>query len=151
LGQPVNTLIRVQAEQVTGHQRLDLPTETFAGISALEYEAETDRLWFTATTELTGSVYEDGQIGDSYLGMIENYSKFETENVIKPSLWFNLSQLDSRFVGHKIEGLALAPGKIYLGSDNDGAAPSLFVLNYSSTAALQSLPQNGKIQHHLSD
>jgi hypothetical protein len=151
LGQPVNTLIRVQAEQVMGLQRLDLPTEIFAGISALEYEAESDRLWFTATTELTGSVYEDGQIGDSYLGVIENYAQLATESELKPSHWFNLSQLDARFVGHKIEGLALAPGKLYLGSDNDGAAPSLFVLQRSPSSAQQSLPQNGKIQHHLPD
>jgi hypothetical protein len=151
LGQPVNYLIRIQAEQVLGLQRLDLPAETFAGISALEYEAGTDRLWFTATTELTGSVYEDGQIGDSYLGMVEHYTQLKNESELKPSQWFNLSQLDARFIGQKIEGLALAPGKLYLGSDNDGAAPSLFVLEHNLAPLLQPQPQNGKIQHHLPD
>ncbi|MGE3728267.1 MAG: hypothetical protein AB7I41_22120 [Candidatus Sericytochromatia bacterium] len=143
LGQPDNHLIRVQDEQVVGLQRLDLPTEVFAGISALEYEAATDRLWFTATTELTGSVYEDGSIGDSYVGWIENFSQIDFQTEIKPSQLFNLSQIDSRFVGQKIEGLALSPEKLYLGSDNDGAPPHLFVLERSPHC------QNGKIQHHL--
>jgi len=143
LGQPNNHLIWVQDEQVVGLQRLNLPTEIFAGISALEYEVATDRLWFTATTELTGSVYEDGTIGDSYLGWIENFSQFDLQTDLKPSQLFNLSQIDSRFVGQKIEGLALSPEKLYLGSDNDGAPPHLFVLERSPHC------QNGKIQHHL--
>lgn len=129
LGQPTNHLIRVQAEQVLGYQQIDLPPTQFAGLSALEYEAETDRLWFTATTELTGSVYEDGEIGESYLGWVDGYSKLASHAEIKPSQFWALSQIDPRFAGQKIEGLALAPGKVYLGSDNDGVPPSLFVLN----------------------
>lgn len=128
LGQPENQLIRVQSEKIVGIQTLVLPTPIFAGLSSLEYERETDRLWFTATTELTGSVYEDGQIGDSYLGWIEAFSQTSAIPHLQPSFLVNLNEWDPRFAGHKIEGLALAPDQIYLGSDNDGLPPALFVL-----------------------
>lgn len=127
-GQPLNHLLWIQDLNLLQLQTLHLPQAPFVGVSGLEYQPELDRLWFCASTEATGSVYEDGEIGDSYLGWIENFSRKRHFSDLEPDFLLNLSQLDQRFKGQKIEAIAIEGSRIYLGSDNDGLPAKIFVL-----------------------
>lgn len=133
IGQPHNHLARVHLTELNllGMQRIVLPTEPFVGVSGLEYLADEDRLWFTASTEETSSVYDDGAIGDSYLGWVDDYSRKRDQAVIAPDGLINLNQLDNLFDGQKIEGLALDGDRLWLGADNDGGESLIFVLRRS--------------------
>lgn len=131
LGQPHNFLVWSRAWQINSVQQLVLPRQPFVGISGLEYEPDKDRLWFTASTEATGSVYEDGQIGDSYLGWFEQISHRQQQAELVPDHLLNLTELDACFARQKIEAITLAPDRIYLGADNDSSQASLFVLDWA--------------------
>lgn len=128
MGYPYNHLIHIQNQQVAALQRLILPDQPFVGISALEYESEHDRLWFTASTEATSSVYDDGQIGDSYVGWIDGYTQLQQQPELKPTQCFNLTPVDGRFRGQKMEGIAVTPDHLFLGTDNDGGQTWLYML-----------------------
>lgn len=129
-GQALNQLVWLAPEQahLEALQTLSLPVAAFAGISGLDYDPAQDRLWFTASTEATASVYDDGAIGDSYLGWIDRFADRRSEPALTPDGLINLSRLDPAFAGQKIEGLALAPDRIWLGADNDGGHAFLFAL-----------------------
>ncbi|HEY9841776.1 MAG TPA: hypothetical protein V6D23_15045 [Candidatus Obscuribacterales bacterium] len=127
-GQPANHLLSIVSGSIRRVQRLELPREPFAGLSGLEYEPDADRLWLTATTEATASVYDDGAIGDSYLAWIDDFSRRFKLDTLFPTGQLNLTQLDPAFDGQKIEGLALCPDGIWLGSDNDSSEAGLFEL-----------------------
>ncbi len=130
IAQPVNYLIQIQTEsmQLNGLQKIELPQAPFVGVSALEYVSADDRLWLTASTEGTSSVYEDGEIGDSYLGWIDHYSQKRQQAVLKPDGLLNLTELNPAFKGQKIEGLAIQGNQFWLGADNDGGEAYLFLL-----------------------
>jgi len=93
------------------------------GISGLEYIKEKDLLLFTASTEATTSANMDGEIGDSYLGLIYNFSKKTKQKSIVPDELINLSQ--QLQIGHqKLEGLTAEPSfnatfKLHIVADND--------------------------------
>jgi hypothetical protein len=107
------------------------PHKPFAGISGMAYIEEEDLLLFTASTELTGSSFDDGEIGDSYIGWIKNISdKTGTKKVVADG-FINLSDHHTSFSGEKIESVCVSHSEmnrhtIHLVSDNDNGVSKLF-------------------------
>ena len=140
LGNPFNHLIVASNEfwknqhDTTAHiiamDRLN-DTTLFNGISGICYNAATDQLLLTASTEETHSTNSDGAIGKNYLAFINNFSsKLNAE-----SLSFDrLLELDSLFPdvkGHKIESLSIlgsttAAFNLLLAADDDNGSSHLF-------------------------
>ncbi len=112
--------------------RYKKPPRLFAGISGLHYHAPADRLYFTASTEAAASAMEDGAIGDSYLGYIDNISAQLQQPVIYATALYNLSRFHSAFRGHKIESVTIRSHQggrsFYLVSDNDDGRSTVFLL-----------------------
>lgn len=103
-----------------------------AGISELTYDIDSDVLFFTATTEETGSTYEDGKIGDSFIGYISEISEKINGDDLEmiPDQVINLSK-EKKFTGHKIEGICIEKKvdnkyTINLVSDNDDGKSTMF-------------------------
>jgi hypothetical protein len=114
--------------------KIDLPqNQLVAGVSGLHYIPETDLLLFTASEENTPNAYEDGAIGNSYLGFIKNFSKKMFRNSVKPDGFINLSASNSAFKNQKIESVCLQSIidnklMLHLVSDNDNGQSRIFKL-----------------------
>ena len=114
---------------------VELPQrDNVIGISGLAYDNANDIILFTASTELTNDVINDGEIGDSYLGLIFNAKNKFDNQTIKTDLLYNLSKIDERFSGEKIESVTIEKSSgnemiIHLASDNDNGQTSLFKCN----------------------
>jgi hypothetical protein len=113
--------------------QVDLPiqSENVIGISDLCYDVKSDRLFISFSTELTANAYDDGAIGDSYLGYIEEFSKQLQSDRIKVDCMINLSQVDARFQNQKIEGLCIEHFArkryiFHLTSDDDKGSSAIF-------------------------
>ncbi|HVE61517.1 MAG TPA: hypothetical protein VNA26_06845 [Chitinophagaceae bacterium] len=105
--------------------------QAVTGISGLTYVEKTDVLLFTASTEKTLNSYDDGEIGESFLGIIENGSAKITGENIKPDTLLNLSKLFGNKSLQKIESIAVESDKekymiIHLAADNDNGESTLF-------------------------
>ncbi len=102
-----------------------------AGISGFAYLAKTDMLLFTASTEKTLNSYDDGEIGESYIGIISSAStKMEGKN-IKVDRLINLSNFLGNESLQKIESIAVESDTeecmiIHLAADNDNGESTLF-------------------------
>ena len=102
-----------------------------AGLSGLAYSKDKDILFFTASTESTLNAVDDGEIGDSYLGLIRHMSSKLHEKIIKPDLFINLSKMNTVFNKEKIESVCIEETVhkdliIHLVSDNDNGTTGLF-------------------------
>jgi len=101
------------------------------GISGLTYLEKTDILLFSASTEKTLNSYDDGEIGESYIGIIANAStKMEGKN-IKVDKFINLSNFLGNKWLQKIESIAVESETeeymiIHLAADNDNGESTLF-------------------------
>lgn len=111
---------------------------TFKGISGMAYIPSSDLLLFTASTEHTGSSYDDGKIGHSYLGYIKRFSTKMHEPVIQPDELVNLAEMHTAFQDEKIESVAVeSVGHeliLHLVADNDNGTSSLFKLSFPNPA-----------------
>jgi len=101
------------------------------GISALNYVAALDVLFFTASVELTANAYDDGGIGDSYLGYISRISTLVNSDTIHPIVLVNLTHADPVFIGQKVESICIEKIEndiltAHLVSDNDNGESTLF-------------------------
>jgi hypothetical protein len=110
--------------------RMLLPDKD-AAVSELNYEEETDTLFFTASIEHTTNAIDDGKIGDSFIGYIKNVMPKLENNTIEVDEFINLSNVDELFVGHKIEGICIEDNQngnyiINLVSDNDNEESTIF-------------------------
>ena len=108
-------------------------TSTFSGISGLDYSYRSDQLFVTISTENTRSAYEDGEIGQSYLWIINDFSSKTKLNTLNPDKVINLEQIDNRFNGQKIESVCVVSedkGKkvLVLAADDDKGGTTLFRL-----------------------
>ena len=117
---PVNTAILV----LPGNNQ-------FSGISGLAYIEKEDLLVFTASTETTVNSFEDGEIGDSYIGWVKNVSGKMAAKKILADGFINLSATNKNFFGEKIESLCISHSDntthtIHLVSDNDNGVSKLF-------------------------
>jgi hypothetical protein len=103
----------------------------FSGVSGLDYSGKHDRLWLSVSTENTASVFDDGEIGKSYLWMITDISAKRRLSAVNPTTIFDLEDLDSRFKGEKIESVCVIgqhknTTELVLVADNDNGSTRLF-------------------------
>ena len=108
-------------------------TETFTGISGLCYSGMSDRLLLTASTEDTESSYKDGEIGKSYLWIVEDISSKRRFLGMNPNQVIDLVKIDKRFIGQKIESVSIIREtnkilEVILVADNDNGETGLFKL-----------------------
>jgi hypothetical protein len=102
-----------------------------AGISGLTYSPHNDWLVFTASTELTNNPVEDGPIGESYLGIIENASRKIGRKDMKVDEFLELGEAEKSMRGYKIESVCIQSEKddrlkLQLVADNDDGISCLF-------------------------
>ncbi len=115
---------------------LALPSQNAAsplGLSELCYIAESDVLLVALTSESTTNAYDDGTIGDSYLGWVSNASQQMQSTTFTIEQWVNLSDLNAAFQMNKIEGVCVASFSsshilLHLIADNDAGDSRLFTL-----------------------
>jgi hypothetical protein len=105
------------------------------GLSELCYIAETDVLLLTLTSESTANAYDDGAIGDSYLGWVSHASQQLDRTTLIVDQMVNLSEVDVAFQGNKIEGICVASvsssqALLHLVADNDAGDSRLFTLEW---------------------
>ncbi|SFD16260.1 hypothetical protein SAMN05518672_101820 [Chitinophaga sp. CF118] len=101
------------------------------GISELCYVESKDILLFTLSSEATNNAYDDGVIGDSYIGWVNGINqKLQRSDIVLDGL-INLSDVDADFKSEKIEGVCIesASGNeliLHLIADNDQGESRLF-------------------------
>lgn len=105
--------------------------ENFMTLSGLAYSYKNDWLIITASSEATKNAIDDGLIGDSYLGVIENASRKIGRKRIKLNDTINLTGVNELFKGHKIESVCMQADnerklKLHLVADDDNGESSLF-------------------------
>ncbi|WP_127125028.1 DUF6929 family protein [Pseudoflavitalea rhizosphaerae] len=137
---PVNQLIitrnafwkhQAQAEITLVDLELPIKDSKGIGISGLAYSLLNDTLIFTASTEQTDNAVDDGSIGDSYLGIIENASRKIGRKSLKVNELINLGEVHELFKGFKIESVCIQSEKsnrmkLHLVADNDTGKSYLF-------------------------
>ena len=106
---------------------LQIAGDPFKGLSGLTYVPSKDLLLFTASVEETGSSYEDGKIGSSYLGYIKGFSSKLNQKVLRPDALLEL------FPNEKIESVAVESVEkdmiLHLAADNDNGISTLFKIS----------------------
>ena len=137
---PVNQLIitrnafwkhQAQAEITLIDLELPLKDSKGIGISGMAYSLLNDTLIFTASTEQTDNAVDDGSIGDSYMGIIENASRKIGRKSLKVNELINLGEVHELFKGFKIESVCIQSEKsnrmkLHLVADNDTGKSYLF-------------------------
>jgi hypothetical protein len=108
------------------------------GISDLCYVADTDTLWIVLSSEMTDNAYDDGTIGDSYLGWINDFASRVQDSSLKVGQLINLGQVHPDLRTQKIEGICVESVKedsciLHFVSDNDQGTTGLFKvkMNYA--------------------
>lgn len=121
-------------------RQLSLPNKTtgqFVGVSELCYIHALDLLLLTLSTENTSNGYDDGAIGDSFIGIVSGVStRLLEEGPILLDELINLSDVNSCFKNEKVEGICVeSVGSddllIHLVSDNDKGESRLFKIKMS--------------------
>ena len=82
-------------------------TSAFGGVSGMDYSYNSDRLFMTVSTENTYSAYQDGEIGDSYVWIIDNLSGKLKPGSLYPDQIINLTGIDQQFNKQKIESVSI--------------------------------------------
>lgn len=114
----------------------------FAGISELCYIEQEDLLLVLLSSEATANAYDDGTIGDSYIGWVTRFNEKSGISNIPLDGITNLSEIDPAFKGEKMEGICIAAVEnnewyLHLVADNDKGASKIF---YIKMALEQPLP-----------
>lgn len=109
---------------------IELENES-AQLSGLTYSEKNDSLLFTASIEDTENSYDDGKIGESYFGVIENAYRKLYRKRVKINEQVMLSEIHESFIGQKIESLCIQTDKtgrmkLHLVADNDRGGSFLF-------------------------
>jgi hypothetical protein len=137
---PINHLItttrnfwQFQSEAFISVSEASLPASGtgFLGISELCYVESSDLLLLACTSELTGNAYDDGMIGDSYIGWVAGISRHINTPQFKLDGMINLVDWSEEFKGEKIEGICVESVErdgitAHLISDNDQGQSKLF-------------------------
>ncbi len=119
-------------ENKTRVLELTLPTQPIvAGVSGLFYIPENDVLLFTASEEGTSNAFDDGTIGESYLGTISNFSKKMYRKKVAPNEFLKLADVSPEFSKQKIESVCMQETEdnhllLHLVADNDNGQSKLF-------------------------
>ena len=103
----------------------------FLGISDLCYVESRDMFLFTFTSEATTNAYDDGVIGSSYIGWVNNVATKLNQTKLKLDGLIDLSGSSPEFKNQKIEGICMERESddgllIHLISDNDNGESKLF-------------------------
>lgn len=111
-------------------------TNDVRGISSLSYLKEKDLLLLTASVEETASSYTDGAIGNSYIGIIKNFSSAIKNNSVQVDEWIDLAAAIPSLQKQKIEGLTIGGLTkniitVHIVSDNDNGESSIYKLSFS--------------------
>ena len=106
----------------------------FGGVSGLVYSAASDRLLLTVSTENTANSFDDGEIGKSYLWIVNDLSSKIAGDVIAPDRIIDLEAADRRFHKQKIETACILSETesemlLALAADNDDGTTVLFRLS----------------------
>lgn len=114
--------------------KIGLQTEDILGISEICYEKNTDTLLITFSSEHTDNAYDDGTIGNSYLGWITNITKKINSSTLSVDHLINLIDVHPNCAHEKIEGLCVESSNaqgmvIHFVSDNDDGQSKLFKVN----------------------
>lgn len=122
-----------QHEPALSVSKLVLPAHLtgFAGVSELCYIAAKDLLLLTFSSETTNNSYDDGAIGASYLGWINNIKNKMADPELTLDAMIDLSAQIKDLAKEKIEGICVEAVNgneliIHLVSDNDGGESKLF-------------------------
>lgn len=91
------------------------------GISGMSYLKDQDLLLLTTSTENTATAYDDGEIGESGLGVIYRFSEKLSDSEIGADEWIVLSALNASFKGQKIESICT------LDINTDGSISAIMV------------------------
>jgi hypothetical protein len=110
-------------------------SKTVIGISGLDYFPEKDWLLFSASTEDTPNAYADGTIGESYIGLIRNFSTRMKTASITVDTMISLSSYLNQSKAQKIESIAVQEFSkmvliIHLAADNDDGTSTLFKMRW---------------------
>ncbi len=129
---PVNQLIitspdffRRQADVPVDFLNVDLSDyEGVIGISGLTYSYTHDQLIFTTSIEDTANSYDDGPIGKSYIGIVENGYRKIWRHKMKVNELIDLPGTHKEFRGHKVESVCIQSEKnrsikMHMVADND--------------------------------
>jgi hypothetical protein len=121
---PINVLQLSLHSNVTG----------FIGVSDISYLKSNNVLLLTLSSEVTMNSYEDGAIGNSYIGWINDITQKIGKVEIKLDGMINLSDVSKEFNGEKIEGICVESftnesSILHLVSDNDNGESRLFKIN----------------------
>lgn len=106
-------------------------TSKFSGVSGLTYSEKSDKLLLTVTTENTINTLDDGEIGKSYLWIIDDISTKKRWAAINPNKVIDLEKLDEKFRQQKIESVCITEETkhflhLVLAADNDDGSSTLF-------------------------
>ncbi len=109
-------------------------TALFKGISGLCYAMQSDQLIMTASTENTRNSYDDGEIGKSYLWVINNISTKLNNKTFEPDRIIDFEEIDPRFKKQKIESATVISEtkeliNLVLVADNDDGSSTIFKLS----------------------
>lgn len=112
---------------------LPFTSELVIGISELCYVPAWDGLLISFSSELTDNAYDDGEIGDSYLGWIGTISQRLGQANLKVDTIVNLSSLHPALKKQKIEGVCVETMDgneliVHLVADDDRGGSKLFKL-----------------------
>lgn len=110
---------------------LKIPVE-HTGISGMDYDGERDILFITFSSENTNNSYDDGEIGESYLGIIQEAADQIQKNELYISSLIKLSDLGPEFKLQKVESVALTADnrQLLLVADNDQGNTNLFLIGF---------------------
>lgn len=102
-----------------------------AGISGLSFFAKRDLLFITCSEEFSKSAIADGEIGQSYLGIISQASNKLDVDSISTLNWVPFSVISRVFNNTKIESVAISEIRrglyhLYFTADNDDGKTILF-------------------------
>ena len=106
-------------------------SNSFQGVSGLAYSKKNDMLIATVSTEKVGNAYDDGEIGKSYLWLVNNMSSKTQWKAMNPDKVIDLEKIDPAFKNQKVEGVCVwkeAKDYLYLllVADNDDGGSSVF-------------------------
>jgi hypothetical protein len=101
------------------------------GVSEVCYVETKDMLLITFSSELTDNAYDDGAIGNSYMGWVYNMKQKIQQHSLVVDQIVNLTEVHSDFENEKIEGICVESVLdntliLHLISDNDQGESKLF-------------------------
>ena len=110
---------------------LKLPVE-HTGISGMDYDGERDILFITFSSENTSNSYDDGEIGESYLAIIQEAADQIQKSELYISSLIKLSDLGPEFKFQKVEAVSLTGDnrQLLMVADNDQGNTNLFRIGF---------------------